>query len=140
MHIDPATIALLRLPAANYAFTLDGYYEYPVSDLPTYITRLRIGERDKFVLNYGGGGFGGAVASTSLPGDWPNMPPVVSEIERAIDKISGVATYVRGDDTTMQRLREARWDFRSRAAGDAVRICVDCKTDWRDFIRAGAPV
>jgi Domain of unknown function (DUF6438)/Ankyrin repeat len=141
--IDPATIApLLELfRRANY-FALDGYYEYPVSDLPTYITRLRIGERDKFVLNYGGGGFGGAVASTSVPGDWPDMPPVVSEIERAIDKISGVATYVRGDDTTMQRLREKHWDFRSRDAGDAVRMLLsDCNTALaRDFIRAGAPV
>lgn len=142
-HIDPATIApLLELfRRANY-FTLDGYYEYPVSDLPTYITRLKIGERDKFVLNYGGGGFGDAVASTSMPGDWPNMPPVVSEIERAIDKISGVATFVDGDDTTMQKLREKHWDFRSRAAGDAVRMLLsDCKTALAtDFIRAGASV
>jgi len=142
-HIDPAIIApLLDLFRRGNYFALDGYYIYPVSDLPTYITRLRIGERDKFVLNYGGSFSFDDDEIQEMEGRFPKMPPVVSEIERAIDKISGTAVYVTGDETTMQRLRDEHWNFRSRDAGDAVRILLsDCKTALaRDFIRAGAPV
>ena len=142
-RVDPARIApLLELfRRANY-FSLKGYYEYPVSDLPTYVTRLSVAGRDKFVSNYGGSGFGEAVASTSMGGEDPAMPRIVTEIERAIDEISAAAGYVRGDETTMQRLRNERWNFRSRNAGDALRMLLsDCNTSLaREFMRAGAPV
>jgi hypothetical protein len=41
-RVDPASLApLLEIfRRANY-FALDGYYEYPVTDLPTFVTRLR---------------------------------------------------------------------------------------------------
>jgi ankyrin repeat protein len=142
-RIDPAKITPLLdlLRRADY-FTLAGYYEFPVSDMPTYITRLSIGDRSKFVLNYGGGGMGGAFASTRMPGEVPDMPSVVTEIERAIDEISGVATYVRGDETTLQRLRDEHWNFRSQDAGEGLRMLLSrCNTTLaREFIRAGAPV
>jgi Domain of unknown function (DUF6438) len=142
-HVDPATIKpLLDLfRRANY-FALAGYYEYPVSDLPTYTTRLSIGDQNKFVLDYGGGGFGGAFASTQMPGEVPDMPPVVTEIENAIDEISGAVSYVSGNQATLQRLRDERWDFRSQDAGHGLRMLLsDCKTKLaREFIRAGAPV
>ncbi|HEV7606081.1 MAG TPA: DUF6438 domain-containing protein [Steroidobacteraceae bacterium] len=142
-RVDPAKIApLLELfRRANY-FALGGYYEFPVSDLPTYTTRLSIGDQHKFVLNYGGSSFGGAFASTRMPGEVPDMPPVVTEIENAIDEISGAASYVRGDETTLQRLRAERWNFRSQDAGYGLWILLsNCKTALaHEFIRAGAPV
>jgi len=141
-RIDPAKITPLleMFRRANY-FTLAGYYEYPVTDLPTYISRFSVGDRNKFVLNYGGS-FGRAFASTRMPGEDPDMPPVVMEIEDAIDQISGAASYVSGDETTLQKLRDERWNFRSRDAGEGLRMLLsDCKTTLaREFIRAGAPV
>ncbi len=141
-RIDPAKIApLLELFRRADYFRLDGFYEYPVTDLPTYTTRLSIGDRHKFVLNYGGS-LGEAVATTRTEGADPDMPPVVMEIEDAIDEVSGVLSFVGGDENTVPRLRAERWNFRSRAAGDGLRLLLtDCKTSVaREFIAAGAPV
>lgn len=142
-RVDPATIVPLveTLRRANY-FALKGYYEYPVTDLPTYITRLSIDDQHKFVLDYGGSGFGGAAASTRMGGEDPQMPSVVTEIENAIDRISGATSYVLGDETTLQRLRDERWNFRSRDAGHGLRrLLSDCNTTLAsELIRAGAPV
>jgi len=79
-RVDPAVIGqLLELfRRANY-FTLNGYYEYPVTDMPTYVTRLSIGGQHKFVLDYGNQ----VADEEELPG-FPVMPPVVTEIEDAI--------------------------------------------------------
>jgi ankyrin repeat protein len=150
-RVDPARIArLLELfRRANY-FALDGYYMYPVTDLPTFITRLRVGKQDKIVLNYGGSIDHEDVIDEDDEEEaagWkklalPEMPRIVSEIEDAIDEISGAASYVGGDDSTLSKLRAERWNFRSQAAGDALRLLLsDCKTGLaREFIRAGAPV
>ncbi len=141
-RIDPSRIrALLDLfRRANY-FALDGRYEAPVTDLPVYISRLSIADRHKFVLDYGGD-FGGAVASTPMSGEFPNMPAIVSEIENAIDEVSGAVAYVRGNEATIQMLQAERWDFRSRSAGQALAMAVsNCDTRLaREFVHAGAPV
>ncbi len=144
-HWRIAQAEALRLVAiarhADY-FKLNGYYEYDVTDLPTYITRLRIGEQKKFVLDYGGSGFGSAVASTSFGGEDPHMPRVVTEFEIAIDQISGAASWVRGDEQTIARFRAAKWPFRSRQGGQALGLLIgDCKIELaKAFVRAGAPV
>lgn len=141
-RIDPARIAALLdlFRRANY-FTLDGRYEAPVTDLPTYISRLSIGDRHKFVLDYGGD-FGGAVASTRMSGEFPDMPAIVSEIENAIDEVSGAVAYVSGNEATIPMLKAERWNFRSRSAGQALaKALSDCNTRLaREFIHAGAPV
>lgn len=145
-RVDPARIAPLleQFRRANY-FALDGYYIYPVSDMPTFVTRLRIGKQDKMVLNYGG--FLKPELDEEEAAGWNKlalreMPRIVSEIENAIDEVSGTASYVSGDDSTLTKLRAERWDFRSQDAGDAVRLLLSgCKTALaREFIRAGAPV
>jgi len=66
----------------------------------------------------------------------------VTEIENAIDRISGAIGFVFGDETTLQRLRDAKYDFRSKDAGSGLRMLLsNCKTGLAtDFIRAGAPV
>jgi len=137
--IDPAAAARLieRFRKADY-FKLDGYYTVDVSDVPTYVTRVSVGPQRKFVLDYAG----------SMPDDpmAPNgtarMPPVVTELEDAVDEVSGVRSWVQGDEYTMARLREAHWDFKSRAAGRGlIKLARDCKVALaEDFIRAGAPV
>ena len=137
-RVDPAVIGqLLELfRRANY-FTLNGYYEYPVTDMPTYVTRLSIGGQHKFVLDYGNQ----VADEEELPG-FPVMPPVVTEIEDAIARLSGAVGFVSGDETTLQRLRDARWDFRSRDAGIGLQMLLSrCTTGLaREYIRAGAPL
>ena len=128
-RVDPATIKpLLELfRRANY-FDLAGYYESEVTDLPTYITRLSVNGLDKFVLNY--------------DGETAGMPPIVTEIQDAIDTVARTASWIDGDEYTMQQLREIHWNFRTNDAGDGLRMLLsDCKTTLaREFILAGAPV
>jgi ankyrin repeat protein len=109
-----------------------------VSDNPTYVTRVSVGQQLKFVFDYAGSLSHGSMA----PPGTGRMPPVVTELEDAIDEVSGVRSWVRGDEHTMARLREARWDFRARAAGRGLfQLVSDCKLALaEDFIRAGAPV
>ncbi len=142
-HVDPATLApLLELFRRADYFKLDGYYEYLVTDMPTYVTRLTIGGQHKFVLDYGN-----AVAPEAGEEDdeelpVSRLPPIVTEIENAIDRISGATGFVSGDETTLQRLREAKYDFRSKDAGRALRMLLSkCKTGLAtEFIHAGAPL
>jgi hypothetical protein len=96
-----------------------------------------VGDRHKFVLDY-------AAAMSDARGspDDPQMPPVVTDIEDAIDRLSGATSYVDGDEATMPRLRAEHWNFRTKAAGHGLRnLLSDCKLALaREFIDAGAPV
>jgi ankyrin repeat protein len=128
-RIDPATVKpLLDLfRRANY-FDLAGYYESGVTDNPTYITRFSVNGLDKYVLDY--------------VGEDQGMPPIVTEIEGAIDTAARTASWIDGDEHTMQRLREIHWNFRTNDAGHGLRkLLSDCKTTLaREFVLAGAPV
>lgn len=159
--IDPAAAARLidRFRQADY-LKLDGYYRVDVTDIPTFITSVRIGQHRKFVYNHGGGlpdgppplpaapdttsdGTEPEAPPTPDPGPlMPRMPAVVTELERAVDELSGVLSWVEGDAHTMQRLREARWNFRTPSAARGLRQLVRaCNVELaEDFIRAGAPV
>jgi hypothetical protein len=97
-RIDPKKITpLLDLFRRADFFNLKGYYVMPVSDLPTFVTTLQIGNQRKFVLDYGSS-MGHAVAWTSLGGEDPRMPAIVTEIEKAIDEVAGTASRVKGDN------------------------------------------
>ena len=144
-HIDPAAVAkLLELFQRADYFNLKDRYEINASDLATFETSLTVGGRHKSILDYGGSGMlGNAFASTSLGGgEDPHMPPIVTEIEHAIDEAAGTATWVSGDAQTMDRLRAIKWNFRSKQGGEALlMLAADCNiTLARDFILAGAPV
>jgi ankyrin repeat protein len=142
-RVDPKSVAeLLDLFKRSDYFHLKGYYELQVSDLPTYITSLRIGKQGKFVLDYGGSGFGEAVASTSFGSDDPHMPATVTELESAVDRVAGTASWVTGDDKTIARLRASNWNFQSKESGEGLGVLLgNCNTHLaREFIRAGAPV
>ena len=108
-NVDPATIKpLLELfRRANY-FDLAGYYDSGVTDMPTYITRFSVNGLDKYVLDY--------------DGEADGMPPVVTEIEDAIDTVARTASWIGGDEYTMQQLREIHWNFRTNDAGDGLRM------------------
>ncbi|HEX5162512.1 MAG TPA: DUF6438 domain-containing protein [Steroidobacteraceae bacterium] len=141
-HVDPATLAPLfeLLRRANY-FALDGYYDDELTDQPSCTTRVSIGDRHKFVYDYGGR-FGISIAATDRTDKKFQLPAIVPEIEDAIDKVSGVESFVNGDASTMQKLRGERWNFRSRDAGLGLQaLAYACKTDLAlEFVRAGAPV
>jgi len=135
-------LALFR--RADY-FRLNGYYRIDVTDLPTYMTGLEIGSQGKFVLDYGWGGMGRAAASTSLggAGEGGPMPSVVSDIEQAIDRLSGVQAYVEGDETSVARLRAEHWNFNSTDGGGAAlgQLIRDCNLPLaRAFLAEGAPL
>jgi ankyrin repeat protein len=142
-QIEAAAAARLieQFRKADY-FHLDGYYVVDVTDLPTYVTRASVGGQRKFVVNYGGAMPEGVFASTSSGPPGPQMPPAVTELENAVDVLSGVRSWVRGDETTMAKLRAAHWNFRSQAAGRGLTQLVrDCKVALAmDFIQSGAPV
>lgn len=124
-------------------FELDGYYRLNATDLPTFVTRVHAGPRDKFVLDYGAGAsLGGAFASTSFGGVPPNMPPIVSELEDEVDRASDDASWIQGDARTIGKLEALGWNFRSREAGRALNFLVsNCSTDLAlQFLTRGAPV
>lgn len=140
--LDAVTNVIELVRRARF-FELDGYYVLQATDLPTYVTRVHAGPREKFVLNYGAGTIAaGVVASTSYGGPAPNMPPVVSELEDAVDLAAQTVSWVRGDETTIRKLEAAQWNFRSKASGRALSFLVaNCETSLAmEFVRRGAPV
>lgn len=142
-RIDPAAAARLVNAArrADY-FRLDGYYVAEVTDMPTYVTRVSLGEQRKFVVDYGNTFARGALASTSSGGKSPHLPRAVVDLEEAIDSVSGTLSWTRGDAHTLARLRAARYDFHAPAAADGLELLLSrCKLALAQaFIRAGAPV
>jgi hypothetical protein len=97
-RIDPKKITpLLDLFRRADFFNLKGYYEMPVTDLPTFVTTLQVGHQRKFVLDYGNS-MSRALASASFGGEDPRMPAIVTQIENAIDEVAGTASRVKGND------------------------------------------
>lgn len=142
-RVAPEAVAALleRFRQAGY-FKLQGRYAVNAYDLPSTTTRLAIGPQKKFVYDYGGGGVGNTLASTSFGGDPPQMPLAVTELEDAIDAVAGTASWITGDDNSVAMLRKAGWNFRSRAAAHGLSLLVrECRTALAtQFIQAGAPV
>jgi len=140
-HVSPVAVArLLELFRKTDYFKLEGYYKVEVTDLPTYVTRLSLGQHKKFVLDYGGDG--AALVNVHSDAAGPRMPPAVTELEHAIDNVAGLSSWVQGDENTLAALRKAKWNFRSQAAGRGLHQLVrDCKIGLAsDFMEAGAPI
>lgn len=82
---------------ADY-FNLRGYYAVPAFHLPTNISSVRVGEREKFVFNYGAFGELNASNPRVMQQDdvWTEnlAPAAVVEVEAAIDRIAGVEPWV----------------------------------------------
>jgi hypothetical protein len=138
-QIDPRAVTGLldQFRRAKY-FKLKGYYELGVSDDPVYVTSLSIGAQRKFVLEEGARVRDLFAASGE---QLPEIPPVTAQLEDAIDRVSGVLSWVNGDDNTMAHLRAIGWNFASAEVGDALNLLVgNCNTPLaRQFILAGTP-
>lgn len=130
--------ALLDLIRGNDYFNLRGFYEVGIMHMPAFITSVEIGDQRKFVYNYAGE----LVGRTPLGPPSAPMPRGVTEVENGIDRLSGAATWVRGDERTLGLLRAEGYDFRSEEAGQALGLLVDdCQVALaRAFLDAGAPV
>gem|GEM_PF-6847576 len=145
-RIDPAAVTrlLAQFRAADY-LSLQGYYIVQVSDHPSYVTRLSIGTQRKFVFDYAGAMAGRLAPEEDAPAVQAGagrMPGSVTQLEDAIDEVAGSASWVRGDERTMERLRQAKWNFRTPAAAHGLsRLIGDCNLPLaRAFVEAGAPV
>ena len=139
-RVPAATVApLIALLRRSDYFKLDGYYQADITDNPTFTTSVDTGTQRKFIHDYAGRLLKDEPASGKRG---RAMPESVTAIEDAIDAVSGVASWVQGDEHTMARLREAHWDFTSPAAGQSLAQLVDhCHVGLaREFVAAGAPV
>jgi len=144
-RVPPETVTALlaRFKEAEF-LQLKGHYVAEATDLPTYTTVLQLGAQKKFVLNYGGAMTfpKGVMASTSSGAEGPGMPPIVTELEDAIDATAGTRSWVEGDDQTLGVLLRAGWNPRSRAAGRVLAVLTSrcASSAAADWVRAGAPV
>jgi hypothetical protein len=82
VHISHASLVKLvdAFRRADY-FSLSPGYVSGVTDSPTYVSSISFDGRSKSVLNYVGRGAG--------------MPPGVSDVEAAIDRLSGASRWIR---------------------------------------------
>lgn len=135
-RVAPAVVAALveRFRQADY-FRLKGAYVAASTDLPSYVTRLRLGAQQKVVVDYGGGD---AVPDDNASRPGPMMPHSVTELEDAIDAAAESASWVLGDADTMARLRAANFDFGTREAVMGVSALMqNCQLDMAsEFLRA----
>ncbi len=83
---------LEQFRAANF-FALDGMYQAGVTDSPTYVLKVKLGESSKEVLDY--------------VGEWVGMPSVVTELEDAVDRVSDSARWVSSSDGTLSAMEQS---------------------------------
>ena len=79
---DAAATLLAQFENAGF-WTLQNEYRARVTDLPTYVLTLRVGDREKRVLDYGGTMMG--------------MPEIVRDLEHAVDETAQTAQWVSAD-------------------------------------------
>ena len=89
--------------AADY-FSLEDKYRWGATDLPTYVTSITIDGKTKKVVDYAGQRVG--------------MPESVSKLEIAIDRLSGVERWTKGNAETVAALTEENFDFNSPLASE----------------------
>jgi TonB family protein len=92
-----------RFRAAHF-FGLEGEYSTPITDGPTYALRFETGGRGWTVIDY--------------IGRMAGMPPIVTELEDAVDKAAGTERWVTGDESSIAALRSEGFDFRSQRAAE----------------------
>jgi len=143
-RVAPAVVAALaeQFRKADY-FRLKGAYIASVTDLPSYTTRLSLGAQRKYVVDYGGLGN----TDEGLPPERREkgrayMPRAVVDLEDAIDAAAGSASWVKGDATTVAKLRAANFDFGSEAVVRALyTLASNCRLGpATDLIREATPV
>ncbi|HYG49178.1 MAG TPA: DUF6438 domain-containing protein [Allosphingosinicella sp.] len=103
--IDRATLDALieRFRDARF-FGLEPEYSSTITDQPTYVLKFETGGRSWAVTDY--------------RGEHAGMPPVVTELENAVDRAAGTARWVSGDESSVAALEAEGFDFRSREAAE----------------------
>ena len=99
-QINPNTVQDLldRFRAAHF-FGLKDEYVAGVTDNPTQKLTVRIGGKNKVLVDYVGTRAG--------------MPEEVRELEDAVDEVAGTARWVSGNDETLTYLDRANFNYRS---------------------------
>ncbi|HLJ88756.1 MAG TPA: ankyrin repeat domain-containing protein [Candidatus Angelobacter sp.] len=112
---------------ADY-FSLKDKYIWAATDLPTYTTSISIDSRAKEITDYAGEHVG--------------MPESVSKLEDAIDRLSGVERWTKGNSETVPALMQEKFDFRSPQASEILaNVAQKGKADAvRDLVAAGVIV
>jgi hypothetical protein len=100
----PAVDSLIERFRAARFFGLEREYVAMVTDLPTYKLTFETGGRAWSVTDYWGERIG--------------MPPVVTELEDAVDQAAGTARWTRGNEATVASLRDEGFDFRTQKAAE----------------------
>lgn len=104
-RIDRATLdALIERFRAAHFFGLEPEYPTTITDQPTYVLKFETGGR--------------SWAVTDHIGEVEGMPPVVTELESAVDKAAGTARWITGDESSIAALKAEGFDFRSRKAAE----------------------
>jgi ankyrin repeat protein len=121
-------IELVKLFEKADYYSLQNGYTASVTDSPTQTTAISIDGRQKQVEDYVGLSAG--------------MPLAVSQLENAIDRLSGSERWVHGNSETMAALETEHWDFKSKDAFAALARAAEYGNAdvVRDLAQAGAPL
>jgi ankyrin repeat protein len=114
-----------RLRKARY-FALRSWYRGAMNDIPSTITAVEYDGHQKFVVD--------------MAGERAGMPRVVREIEEAIDRASGAARWVNGNEETIASLVAEGWDPRSPEAATLLMRAAGNRDLVLALVRAGAPL
>lgn len=121
-------IELVKLFEKADYYSLQNEYTASVTDNPTQTTSIDIDGRRKEIVDYVGLSAG--------------MPLAVSQLENAIDRLSGSERWIHGNSETMAALEAEHWDFKSHeAAATLARAAEYGNADVvRDLAQAGVPL
>lgn len=125
---DAAQALLKQFEAAGFWQLKDEYRAY-VTDIPTQVITLSVGDRQKSVVDYGGRSAG--------------MPLAAHDLEEAIDRVAGTERWVNGGPGLVPWLEQDGFDFRSV---DAAELAVNGEEGSADeatvlaLIDRGAPL
>jgi len=112
---------------ANF-FALKDEYSAAITDNPTYVLEIDTGNGRKQVVDY--------------VGEKVGMPPVVTELQNAVDESAQTARWVHGADGLVDALAQEGFDFHSEDAARMLVLSIEEGGDRMllDLVRRGAPL
>lgn len=141
-YVDAVGEHVYRIPPESVAHLVDSMrskdiwslrkeYRAPISDNPTFLLTLRLGEQAHHLEDYVGRMVG--------------MPQTVSDFEDEIDKVSGAEGLVNLSRAAVDRLKAQGFDFRSQAGADLLARAVSNEESLDNeamlrLIELGAPI
>lgn len=128
VSVDAVKALLKQFEAAGFWQLKDEYRAY-ITDIPTQVITLAMGDRRKSVVDYGGRSAG--------------MPLAAADLEEAIDRVAGTERWVKGGPGLVAWLEQDGFDFRSTQAAE---LAVNGETERADettvlaLLDRGAPL